>query len=108
MPSHMVADERLFPRASWWPELPQLAERYRGAEPFPHIHLSDFLDEEVVRAVAAEFPGPGVAGWTAFRHYNENKWAITVAVRQCRSERRGGRLEIQSSHPAGSTRPTKA
>jgi Rps23 Pro-64 3,4-dihydroxylase Tpa1-like proline 4-hydroxylase len=33
-----------------------LAERYRNAEPFPHIVIDDFLDAELLRNVAKEFP----------------------------------------------------
>lgn len=33
-----------------------LAERYRGAEPFPHIMLDDFLPANLLRSVAENFP----------------------------------------------------
>jgi hypothetical protein len=33
-----------------------LAERYRTAEPFPHIVIDDFLDPDVLRRVIADFP----------------------------------------------------
>lgn len=46
-----------------------LAERYRNAEPFPHIVLDDFLPTEVLRPVLAEFPDS--AGHASFNRHQE-------------------------------------
>jgi hypothetical protein len=64
---------RLFPYDRWQTRLPALVEEYRRGEPFPHVHLTDFLDDAVVRGVVAEFPGPGDGSWTQYKHYNERK-----------------------------------
>lgn len=65
--------EKLFPYDRWEPLLTELASRYREADPYPHIALEDFLDEAVVRAVAAEFPAPDSTTWIHYKHFNENK-----------------------------------
>jgi len=54
-----------------------LAARYRSAKPFPHIHLESFLDPELARELAQEFPRTGTAAWTQYKHYNENKQGLT-------------------------------
>src|SRR5438067_2024784 len=33
-----------------------LSERYRGASPFPHIVIDDFIDSNVLRTLLADFP----------------------------------------------------
>ncbi len=38
-----------------------LAQRYRDASPFPHVVIDDFLDLDVLRAVAGQFPKPAAA-----------------------------------------------
>ena len=35
-----------------------LAERYAGADPFPHIVMDNFIESSVLRQVVAEFPTP--------------------------------------------------
>ncbi len=39
---------------------------YTSADPFPHIVFDDFLPADRLRAVLAEFPGPGDIPWTLF------------------------------------------
>ncbi len=65
--------ERLFPYDRWQARLPELATKYQSNSPYPHIQLNEFLDDEVIRRVAAEFPKPGDATWIQYKHYNENK-----------------------------------
>lgn len=43
------------------------AERYRSADPFPHVVLDDFLDSRLLRAVLAEFDAMDRGPW----HYTE-------------------------------------
>jgi hypothetical protein len=62
-----------FSHARWDPQLADLAARFRVAEPFPHVHLTDFLDLEVVRQGARDFPSPRSGPWITYRHYNERK-----------------------------------
>jgi Rps23 Pro-64 3,4-dihydroxylase Tpa1-like proline 4-hydroxylase len=38
------------------PSAGALAERYRTAEPFPHIVIDDFVAPEIVRAIVEEYP----------------------------------------------------
>ncbi len=50
-----------------------MAVQYRGAAPFPHIHLPEFLPLDVARALAREFPGREEHPWVHNTHYNEHK-----------------------------------
>lgn len=68
---------RLFPYQRWQPLLPELVERYRSNAPYPHVVLDDFLDADVARRLAEEFPLPGSPGWIQYQHYNENKQGKT-------------------------------
>lgn len=67
---------RLFPDR-WAEQLPEIAERYQSALPYPHIHLTDFLDEDAARSAAAEFPQPSSDAWIQYKHFNENKAGLT-------------------------------
>src|SRR5438552_2771847 len=40
--------------------------RFLGATPFPHLVLDDFLPEEVIQSLIAEFPGEDDIEWTAW------------------------------------------
>jgi hypothetical protein len=66
----------LFPYLQQRSELPVLARRYRDNSPFPHIHLTDFLDPEIATAMAEEFPPPNTGAWTQYKHHNENKLGL--------------------------------
>ena len=65
--------QRLFPYERWSSNLDTLAEQYRSAQPYPHIHLVDFLNDDVMQSVVDAFPKPGDTNWTNYKHYNENK-----------------------------------
>ncbi len=82
MPSSQVALKQvsLPPFSKWIPRLPALAWQYRQNKPVPHLLLTDFLDPEIVRAAAKEFPGPRTDAWTHYQHTNENK--LGMAKRQ--------------------------
>lgn len=43
-----TTEQPLFPYGRWEAEVDKLAERYRSAEPFPHVVRDNFLDDEVV------------------------------------------------------------
>jgi hypothetical protein len=73
-----AAVETQFPFARWAPSLPALRERYAQAEPFPHIHLEEFLDAAVIERAIAEFPSIGSDGWVHYKHFNENKQGMTA------------------------------
>ncbi|HSC28078.1 MAG TPA: hypothetical protein VLD67_12435, partial [Vicinamibacterales bacterium] len=64
---------RLFDYARWGARLGFLSRAYREAEPFPHIELDAFLDEDVARLAVADFPGPRDTEWIQYKHYNEHK-----------------------------------
>ena len=51
-------------------------ESFASAQPFPHVAIDDFLPPETADAVLAEMQRT-TEGWDTYRHYNENKEAIT-------------------------------
>ena len=71
---------RLFPYEKWESLLPTLATRYRENHPCPHILLKDFLEPEIAREMASQFPQNASAEWTQYKHANENK--LGMAKRQ--------------------------
>jgi hypothetical protein len=50
-------------------------DRFRTAEPFPHIVLDDFLPEWVLDNVLTEFPKPGEVPWKKFDKATSKKLA---------------------------------
>lgn len=50
-------------------------EEYAQAQPFPHIVIDNFLPEEVLDAVLAEFPDPKQIEWQSFQNKAEKKLA---------------------------------
>src|SRR5579884_2301460 len=75
--SHVQPSTPLFPYERWEPRLAELGPKYQAGQPYPHIHLVDFLDDEVIRRVAAEFPAPQDSTWIQYKHFNENKLGKT-------------------------------
>jgi hypothetical protein len=65
--------ERLFPYWKWNAQLSKLSAEYAAKQPFPHIHLPEFLDPSTAWAIAEEFPAPGTEAWTQYKHHNEHK-----------------------------------
>jgi len=60
----------------WHQRLPALAEQYRTDQPFPHVHLENFLEPAVARAMMKEFPQPDSHAWIQYKHHNENKMGL--------------------------------
>jgi hypothetical protein len=71
----------LFPYARWNADLPALAAAYGQREPFPHVHLLDFLDQSVVEQMVHEFAESPTGGWIQYKHLNENKSGLTARAR---------------------------
>jgi hypothetical protein len=63
--------------ASLQARVPELAEQYRTAQPFPHIVLDDVLFGEAFGRVAAEFPAMRDPFWKGYLHVNETKYGNT-------------------------------
>ena len=72
-----TTETRLFAYDKWERELPELSGQYQRANPFPSIHLENFLDENLARKLVEEFPKPGDISWIHYKHYNENKLGKT-------------------------------
>jgi len=63
----------LFPYVKWSAQLPSLRRQFREAQPYPHVHLKEFLDPYVAAEMVNEFPGLATDAWTRYKHPNENK-----------------------------------
>ncbi len=63
----------LFPYSKWNVQLPVLTRQYRENRPIPHLHLPDFLGDDLAQALAREFPESNTDAWTQYKHHNENK-----------------------------------
>jgi len=68
--------EPLFDYQRWSARLPELAQRYRTNQPFPHLHLENFLEPAVARELMGEFPEPDSRAWIQYKHQNENKMGL--------------------------------
>jgi len=66
----------LFDYQRWDPALPELGKKYRSSQPFPHLHLANFLDPGVARELMEEFPEPDSHAWIQYKHQNENKMGL--------------------------------
>ena len=73
----MAAPESIFPYARWGPVVSHLAKQYRTAVPFPHIHLTHFLESETANLMAAEFPEARSNAWIYYKHGNESKSGLS-------------------------------
>jgi hypothetical protein len=73
----MIDRDAPFSYSRWHAVLPELRERYRAAQPFPHVQLSDFFDSPVIDGVTEEFTETVSGPWVQYKHYNENKSGLT-------------------------------
>ncbi len=60
IPAFGLDPERLIPIAE------RFGDEYRGAQPFPHVVIDDFLPEDVLDHVLAEFPSPDGIPWRLY------------------------------------------
>src|SRR6202142_4442995 len=70
------ATRLLFPYVKWSSQLPSLRRQFRENRPYPHVHLTEFLDPEVAAEMASEFPDMATDAWTRYKHQNENKLGL--------------------------------
>jgi hypothetical protein len=69
--------------------LPSWAAQYRGASPFPHIVIDNFLERDVADQLFANFPNVAEEGWIHYVHYNERKHGLNKidllpkSIQQC-------------------------
>ena len=66
----------LFPYAKWSAQLPSLRRQFQEAQPYPHVHLKEFLDPDWAGEMADEFPDMATDAWTRYKHQNENKMGL--------------------------------
>jgi hypothetical protein len=63
-------------------------ERYRTAEPFPHIVFDDFLPESLARSLSGAFPGPDSIRWVERdnannrRRFQDDETKVPVLLRE--------------------------
>ena len=72
-PNLLPGTPALFCYRRWEKLLPELAMRYKAAVPYPHIHLVNLFNEDVIVKIAEEFPKPHETEWTHYNHLNEKK-----------------------------------
>jgi len=63
--------------SKWSAQAPALSRKFRENQPYPHLHLTEFLDADVADKAAREFPGLETDAWTRYKHQNENKLGLT-------------------------------
>jgi hypothetical protein len=56
-------------------DIERLAHEYRGASPYPHIVLDDFLEGDMAKKAAGEFPPLDPGTWNNYLHVNERKFS---------------------------------
>ena len=66
----------LFPYVKWSSQLPSLRRQFRSSQPYPHVHLKQFLEPEIATDMAREFPDMATDAWTRYKHQNENKLGL--------------------------------
>jgi Rps23 Pro-64 3,4-dihydroxylase Tpa1-like proline 4-hydroxylase len=54
-----------------------MRHRYQSAQPFPHIVIDDFLEQDAAKAAIAEFPPLQPEKWNNYIHINERKFSNT-------------------------------
>ena len=69
--------EDILPYSRWQAELNVLRQKYRDADPFPHIVLENFLQAETAEEAAMEFPAINSEDWIHYVHINEKKFGKT-------------------------------
>lgn len=67
----------LFPYAKWSAQADGLSRQFRQNRPYSHLHLKEFLEDEIAFEMAREFPGLETDTWTSYKHQNENKLGLT-------------------------------
>jgi len=72
-PKPGVPGTLLFPYDRWTAQASVLNRQFRENKPYPHMHLSGFLEAQIAAALALEFPGLETDDWTRYKHPNENK-----------------------------------
>jgi hypothetical protein len=63
-PNPLPGTPALFPYQRWEKLLPELAVQHKAAVPYPHIHLVNLLDEDVIANITEEFLRPHETEWT--------------------------------------------
>ena len=58
-------------------QIEEWQNRYAHAEPFDHIVIDDFIDEEAAESALASFPDVSSDDWTHYLHFNEKKHGLS-------------------------------
>lgn len=73
----MPEPAQIFDYPRWEARLDELHQRYRSANPFPHIMLDGLLNAAWLQQVVQEFPAPDSPEWIQYRHLNSRKLGAT-------------------------------
>ena len=65
----------------WSRDVPALRERFRGAAPYPHVVIDDFLAPDLAAQLARDFPAPDADLWHVYDNPLEKKRACSSTDR---------------------------
>tara|TARA_B110001452_G_scaffold78343_1_gene63879 strand:- start:205 stop:1083 length:879 start_codon:yes stop_codon:yes gene_type:complete len=65
----------------WSRDAPALRERFRGAAPYPHVVIDDFLAPDLAAQLARDFPAPDADLWHVYDNPLEKKRACSSTGR---------------------------
>jgi hypothetical protein len=75
--NNIIAEKQtIFDFSRWNERLEQDAKKYSSAEPYPHIHLENFLEEWAAEKALSQFPNIQDSGWIHYVHVNEKKHGL--------------------------------
>jgi len=76
-PSSDITDTpEIFSFKRWKSQLPTLSKTYQTDQPFPHIQLDNFLENNAARQAMNAFPAVKDQGWIHYIHVNEKKHGL--------------------------------
>src|SRR5687767_14061829 len=73
-----VVIERPAVTAPFVTPLPVLRAAFQAGLPYRHLIMDGFLDEELARNLAADFPPPSAPQWKRRRHLHSHKLTLEV------------------------------
>lgn len=69
--------ESIFAYNEWQNKLNALSSKYKSGQPYPHIVLDHFLNQDVAEQALQEFPSLDSTEWVNYLHVNEKKFGKT-------------------------------
>lgn len=70
------APNKMLDYSKWNSQLDELVKQYNSVEPYPHIHLDNFFEEDSAEKMLEVFPKIKDDGWIHYVHVNEKKHGL--------------------------------